>query len=49
MPTRMGAFAEAAARFAGVDPADWPAVQAFFTKTLETLPALSTSTAYARS
>ena len=39
MPTRMGAFAEAAARFAGVDPADWPAVQAFFTKTLETLPA----------
>lgn len=39
MATHMGAFAEAAARFAGVDPADWPAVQAFFTKTLETLPA----------
>jgi D-serine deaminase-like pyridoxal phosphate-dependent protein len=38
MPTHMGAFAEAAARFAGVDPADWPAVQAFFTQTLATLP-----------
>lgn len=39
MATHMGAFAEAAARFEGVDPTDWPAVQAFFTQTLATLPA----------
>ncbi len=39
MPTHMGAFAEAAARFGAVDPADWDAVRAFFTQTLATLPA----------
>lgn len=37
MPTHLGAFAEAAARFDGVDPADWLAVRAFFTHTLPTL------------
>ena len=38
MPTHLGAFAEAAARFGHVDPADWSAVRAFFIRTLATLP-----------